>query len=311
MGFPAKNQGDPMSRKSTAAPSTTGASDDPPSEANDHFDSLESGFFEQGQDGMLRPEEGELFDDQGFQGLRKWFAPSRQFFAGLAVGALLCGVLWWRVSLHFRAVAPELSAYQYPASVPTLIATGKPESLTATRPAELVGAAGDAAAPASAHQALVAVLALDAAAGDVGHEAEPGAVAAAPAVALAEPAVPAALPPSDDDVQRTCRKAMADKQKKQILSVCEAAFIANPHAADIAVLLAEIEFNRGRIAQASAWSKKAIAADPNVADAYVFVGEAEQNARHNKAAKDAYSHYLRLAPGGRYASDLRAVLRSL
>jgi tetratricopeptide (TPR) repeat protein len=300
-----------MSRKSTAAPFTTGASGDPPSEANAHFDGLESGFFEQGQEGMLRPDEGDFFDDQGFQRLHKWFAPSRQFLAGMAVGAALCGVLWWRVSPHLRAVAPELSANQHPASVPTLIATARPEPIAATRPAELAGAAGDAAAPASAHPVLVAVLALDAAALDVGQVAEPGSVAAAPAVAHAEPVVPAPRPPSDDDVQRICRKAMADKQRKQILSVCEAAFAANPHAADIAVLLAEIEFNRGRIAQASAWSKKAIAADPNVADAYVFVGEAEQNARHNKAAKDAYSHYLRLAPGGRYASDLRAVLRSL
>jgi hypothetical protein len=43
----------------------------------------------------------------------------------------------------------------------------------------------------------------------------------------------------------------------------------------------------------------------------VFVGEAEQNAGHTKAAKEAYAHYLRLAPSGRYATDLRAVQRSL
>ena len=46
-------------------------------------------------------------------------------------------------------------------------------------------------------------------------------------------------------------------------------------------------------------------------DAYVFVGGAEQSAGHRKAAKEAYKHYLQLAPGGRYAADLRAIVGSL
>jgi tetratricopeptide (TPR) repeat protein len=138
-------------------------------------------------------------------------------------------------------------------------------------------------------------------------------MATSPAAAPAKPkvAAEAAAQPADNDAQRACSKAIANKQRNRILTTCEAALAANPGAAEFAVALAKTEFDRGRTAQAFEWSKKAIAADPEVADPYVFVGEAEQNAGHRKAAKDAYLHYLRLAPSGRYAADLRAVLRSL
>jgi predicted TPR repeat methyltransferase len=63
--------------------------------------------------------------------------------------------------------------------------------------------------------------------------------------------------------------------------------------------------------QALAWGKKAIAADANAADAYVFIGGAEQTAGHGKAAKEAYQHYLQLAPKGRYAADIRAIVGAL
>ncbi len=113
------------------------------------------------------------------------------------------------------------------------------------------------------------------------------------------------------DAQSRCKKAMSDKHSKEILIACPEAFAADSSAADIAVVLAKIEFDRGRGAQASAWGRKALAADPNAADAYVFIGGAEQSAGHRKAAKEAYKRYLQLAPGGRYASDLRAIVGSL
>jgi tetratricopeptide (TPR) repeat protein len=93
--------------------------------------------------------------------------------------------------------------------------------------------------------------------------------------------------------------------------VCADAVAADPSAAEAALALAKVEFDRGRSAQAVAWSKRALAADPNSADAYVFIGGAEQNAGHRQAAKDAYKRYLQLAPGGRYAADLRAIVKSL
>ena len=104
---------------------------------------------------------------------------------------------------------------------------------------------------------------------------------------------------------------MSGKRNRDILAECPAAFTADPSATDIALVLAKIEFDRGRSAQVFAWSKKAIAANPDAADAYVFLGGAEQNAGHAKAAKLAYLRYLHLAPTGRYATDLRSIVNSL
>jgi tetratricopeptide (TPR) repeat protein len=156
---------------------------------------------------------------------------------------------------------------------------------------------------------LVAV--PDAGVCDTGHPVEPTALAVAPTADTDKPSGALAVPPGGNDAQQACRKAVAEKQKKAILAKCTEAFAADPRAADIAVLLAKLEFDRGRLEQAFDWSKKAIAVDPTLADAYVFIGEAEQSAGHAKAAKDAYARYLHLAPSGRYAADLRAVLRSL
>lgn len=108
-----------------------------------------------------------------------------------------------------------------------------------------------------------------------------------------------------------CKETARDRRQKDLLSVCSAAFAADPSAADVAVILAKAEFDKGHAAQAMTWSQKALAADPTAADAYVFIGGVEQSAGHKKAAKEAYKRYLQLAPGGRYASDLRAIVGSL
>ena len=76
-------------------------------------------------------------------------------------------------------------------------------------------------------------------------------------------------------------------------------------------MLAKTEFERGRLGPASNWATKAIAIDAHRADAYVFLGSAEQAFGHKAAAKAAYQRYLQLSPHGRYAADLRAVLGSL
>ena len=76
-------------------------------------------------------------------------------------------------------------------------------------------------------------------------------------------------------------------------------------------MLAKTELERGRTHSALDWASKAIALDGNQADAYVFLGGAEQAFGHAAAAKAAYKRYLQLSPHGRYAADLRAVLGSL
>ena len=115
----------------------------------------------------------------------------------------------------------------------------------------------------------------------------------------------------DPDVGARCKQSIRKRRSKQILSLCPAAFAEDGSDASVAVALAKAELDRGRYVQASAWSKKAIAINPNSAEAYVFAGGAEQNQGHHKAARQAYLQYLRLAPSGRYAAELRSILGSL
>lgn len=127
----------------------------------------------------------------------------------------------------------------------------------------------------------------------------------------AEAPVIAAAPSAEGEARARCRQSIHDKRAKDIVAVCSAAFDQDGTDAEAAVAVAKIEFDRGRLSQAYAWSKKAIAADPNTADAYVFAGGVEQSQGRGKAAKESYLHYLRLAPSGRYASELRTIVNSL
>ena len=56
---------------------------------------------------------------------------------------------------------------------------------------------------------------------------------------------------------------------------------------------------------------KALALDPTIPDAWAFVGTAEQVAGHAKEARVAYQRFLELAPPGRRADDIRAILKTL
>jgi tetratricopeptide (TPR) repeat protein len=109
----------------------------------------------------------------------------------------------------------------------------------------------------------------------------------------------------------SCRNAFAKHRGREVLAECRRAFAEDPRSAEIAVLLARTEFDRGRFRPALDWARKALALDESQADAYVFLGGAEQAAGHVAAARTAYKRYLQLSPKGRYASDLRKVLRSL
>jgi tetratricopeptide (TPR) repeat protein len=316
-----------MSRKITVVPAEQENPKAPQNDSNVHFDSVEAEFFEEGHDDALRVAEGDYIDEQGVQ---KWFALSRQFYIGLAVGgalgALVFAVVFSRNSGHSRTASSEpvaLNRAMAP-TAPASLANSANLPQTGEQPRE----PSETAVTASAHKETVAVVpTADADAEGVARAAKAATTlplpthaapevenivrAVAPAIDLVQPMVAAAAEAASSDAEQACNKAIADRQKNRILTACEEAFVANPRAANIAVVLAKLEFDRGRIAQAFEWSNKAIAANPDVADAYVYVGEAQQYAGHKRAAKDAYLHYLRLAPGGRYAADLRAVLRSL
>jgi CheY-like chemotaxis protein len=120
-------------------------------------------------------------------------------------------------------------------------------------------------------------------------------------------------PPGAEALGERCRKADAGGKGRPtaVLAACRPAIEAEPEAADMMVILARAELDRGRAAEARSWAKKALAVNPDLADAYVFLGGAEQEAENPEAAKAAYKKYLELAPNGRHARELRAVLDSL
>jgi hypothetical protein len=312
-----------------------------------HFDTFETQFFQQGDaENAGIAGDVEHFDDLDESSRRRRFIPSRQFLMGVAAGSTVIAIIGcialWR-SHNANALAAASVAIAPPAHAAPMVANpeavvpsqqpapANPEAVappTQAEPVPTVAPApsqpGPAVAEAVPAQAALAPAPAPAQAAPAQAQPvpvvseKPLAVAALPVPAKPEvdvvekpvPAVPAAAAAASD-AQDRCKKAISDKHNKEVLSVCPDAFAADPSAADIAVALAKIEFDRGKSAQAASWSHKAIAADPNTADAYVFIGGAEQNAGHRKAAKDAYKRYLQLAPGGRYAADLRAIVGSL
>ena len=295
-----------------------------------HFDTFETKFFEQGEQGELDSArlavEVERFDDLDAGKKRSL---SRRFTMSVAVGsvslAVVASVVLWRSGSHASSAFSSEAVVARP-SQPTPASEPLPPPAPAPNPALAAGTPVPAAEPvavaanpsenppsaATDNQAVVVPTPTQAAA-------VVAAVAPAEAIAVAEAAeakpmlADTKVAPAGDvpDTQARCAKAMQSKRTKDVLATCPDALAADPAAptaVDIAVMLAKIEFDRGRVAQASMWSKKALAADPDAADAYVFLGGAEQTAGHGKAAKEAYKRYLQLAPTGRYAADLRAIV---
>jgi hypothetical protein len=319
----------PTSKSSLSAPAPASPV---PSGSKDKFDTFETKFFERGDEGANLAVEVERFDDLDEGHKPRKFAPSREFLLGVVVGSasvaiLGCVALWLagtrtsRPATFSASAAPDptpaapaapavVQAEPVPppvapavAPIAPAVAKAEPEP-TPTPAAPVVPAVAKAESEPAPAPAAAPTLAAPAAA-----KPEPEPI---PTLAVPTPAVPTpAMPAADSTLVRSnCTKAIKEKRNKEILAVCAEAFAADPSAADIAVALARTEFDRGRSAQALAWSKKAIAVDPNAADAYVFIGGAEQNVGHGKAAKEAYRRYLQLAPGGRYAADLRAIVGS-
>ena len=142
-----------------------------------------------------------------------------------------------------------------------------------------------------------------------------------PAPVAATPDEPEASPPraaagafpteTKSTASDGCRNAFAKRLGREVLAECRRAFAEDPQSAEIAVMLAKTEFVRGRFRPARDWARKALALDESQADAYVYLGGAEQATGHAAAARTAYQRYLQLSPKGRYASDLRKVLASL
>jgi tetratricopeptide (TPR) repeat protein len=282
-----------MKRSSKAGPAPEAVAP-PATDSPRHFDTFETKFFEQG-DAAHPHAQVEGFEDLEEPALAKKRAPWRPYLLAVAVGAVCAAVLGGVTLWRGGRVSPKPAvATPASASVPAIAPQGDPDPPAPTEPATLPAA--------SAPPPPAAVAAPRAAA--------PAPEAVAEVEAPPEEA-PDVAPPDPAAVRAACEKAIRGGRARRIIRACADAFAADPTVAEIAVAVAKAELDRGRSAQALAWGKKAVGADPNVADAYVFIGGAEQNAGRGKAAKQAYQRYLELAPKGRYAADLRAIVGRL
>jgi hypothetical protein len=106
-----------------------------------------------------------------------------------------------------------------------------------------------------------------------------------------------------------CERARAHGDARRILSDCDRALAGGAERPDLLALLAELELERGHFAQAAARARRAIALDPKLPEAYAYLGFAEAEAGGRREALAAYRKYLALAPRGRYAADVRAIVR--
>jgi tetratricopeptide (TPR) repeat protein len=184
-----------------------------------------------------------------------------------------------------------------------------------------------AKAPASRVPAMMAEgqgIGVQAAAPAVDHPAEvqPGAVpvstqasdeASAQVEAETAEQAPGAATAGTEALAERCREANAGGRGRPsaVLAACRPAIEAEPQAADILAMLARAEIDLGRAAEARNWARRALRVDRNLADAYVFLGGAEQAMGRHVEAKAAYKKYLELAPTGRHAGELRAILGDL
>jgi CheY-like chemotaxis protein len=127
---------------------------------------------------------------------------------------------------------------------------------------------------------------------------------------LADPKIARALPDEFPRLLAACRQAFAEKRAKDAETACAAAKDANPDSSEACALLGHALFGRKKKREALQWAERAVALDPAQADAYVIIGGVKQGDDDTVAAKAAYKKYLELAPNGRYAADLRAIVDS-
>ena len=161
-----------------------------------------------------------------------------------------------------------------------------------------------------------------------------GAVAIAPAsdgghaVALA-PAIDASSPPqkveaaptdggatlaSGEEYEALLKEGQALAKRGRIgkaITVLEQALAANPKGDGAMVAIANAELERGNTGKAAGYADRAIAANAENADAYLVKGAVDQQLGRNGAAKSSYQTYLKLAPRGQFAPDVRAILQSM
>jgi CheY-like chemotaxis protein len=232
--------------------------------------------------------------------------------AGAFALVIILAALFFRGNRARSGLAPSQApvAVVAPPAPPAPVVPPPPVAAPVTPAAPVAGAA----APVAGSPPAVADTPAPPAPAGSGAAAAPvaGSAAAVPPAAAA----PTPTPAAEGEVavlKADCVKAYnkGRGKYKAIVSACAKVLEADSKAADVMVFLANAEFQRGATKESMEWAQRALAIDANLPDPYVFVGNGEQIAGHRKEAKAAYEKYLELAPTGSYATDLRAVLKSL
>lgn len=89
---------------------------------------------------------------------------------------------------------------------------------------------------------------------------------------------------------------------------CARAFAADPTNATLALAVAQAEHAHARLGQAAQWAKRALALDPNAAEAYVIIARDDTDNGRDEDARAAYQRYLEIAPRGWHKAEARAAL---
>jgi hypothetical protein len=107
-----------------------------------------------------------------------------------------------------------------------------------------------------------------------------------------------------------CETLCKHHQWRQAAEPCAAAVKARPDDAAVVLGLAQSEHARNRLTEAGEWAHRAIALDPNLAEAFIIQAHAEAHRGDEAAAARDFRRYLALAPRGWHAREARAALRA-
>ena len=253
-------------------------------------------------------------------------------FALIGVGTL------WALSGR-RAVLPSLPTVEVKArpgevkapAVPSTLAG--PDSLVDARNTTLGAATAPGAAPATLAAPVTATAAGVAAPAPGGlapvtpsppatlgaavpPATPPPAPATGPDIATPDAPVPGAplVRPPIDDFDRLLREGRAlalRGRPNRAEPLFEQALALRPGSDEALIAMANVLLEKDEPERAAKFVDRAISANAGNPEAYLVKGSVEQQLQHNTQARAAYEQYLKLAPHGRYASDIRHILQSL
>jgi tetratricopeptide (TPR) repeat protein len=150
------------------------------------------------------------------------------------------------------------------------------------------------------------------------HAAQPAiAWSTAPAAREPGPSVPSAAEPvaaqakaNDTGVPAEgCDTSTRSGLWRRSPQACARAFAADPKNASLALAVAQAEHAHAHLGQAAQWAKRALALDPNAAEAYVIIARADAENGRDEDARTAYQRYLEIAPRGWHKAEARAALQ--